>query len=354
MKQAQNTTEKPTDELQSFIVSIPVQKRGGHARLQDLIEKVPISLPTRAEADALVEGYFTGVHSLYPFLHRGTFEARYSKIWEPSPEKPTDSRWKLGPEDRTFYSLLNAVFALGVPFTSFIAPKDRAETSELYFNRAMGMLNFGMLAQGNLELVQTLLLMSQYLQSTDMPGLCWNIVGLAIRIGQSIGLHIPRASHGSQSKDTARLNELRRRVWGGCVTLDRVMAMIYGRPLMIPPKLTNDFAFPSLNDEELDHPDRNWEVTLPLKDAKINIYVHSLKLILLLGDILDSFYSGQPTSGDQSSKGVASLDQSRLRTLLNFDAALVSLQKSWPDNLQVGNGGASPFSSRQALTLRAR
>jgi hypothetical protein len=196
--------------------------------------------------------------------------------------------------------------------------------------------------------------MSQYLQSTDMPGLCWNIVGLAIRVGQSIGLHIPRVSSSNQSKEAVLMNELRKRVWGGCVTLDRVMAMIYGRPLMIPPKLTCDFAFPTLDDEEFDHPETDSELTLPLKNAKINIYVHSLKLILLLGDILESFYSGSSSSSEQSSKGGKSVDQGRLRTLLNFDAILVDLQKSWPGNLQVGNNGASPFSSRQALTLRAR
>ena len=351
MRQAQQSSIEPSDELQSFVVSIPVHRRSGQARIQDLIEKVPISLPSNQEADALVEGYFTGVHSLYPFLHRGSFETRYSRVWTGS----TDGQPRLDSEDRIFYSLLNAVFALGVHFTPSILPQDRARHSELYFNRAMGMLNFGILAEGSIELVQTLLLLGQYLQSTDMPGLCWNIVGLAIRVAQSIGLHIPRHTTSSLDRSTILMNELRKRLWCGCLTLDRVMAMIYGRPLMIATNLTTDIALPSLDDEDLDHGEHSSGI--PLKNTKISIYVHSLKLILLLGEILESFYTGPANTSSYSGRGPdngVSVDQTRLRRLLNFDASLVGLQKSWPDNLQVGHGGASPFSSRQALTLRAR
>jgi hypothetical protein len=354
MKQLQHTSNELPDELQSFIVSIPVRKKGGHARLHDLIEKVPISLPPRADADALVEAYFRGVHSLYPFLHRGTFQSRYAQIWKSTSENINDQRSQAEPDDRLFYSLLNALFALGVHFTSFLAPEQRAETSELYFSRAMGALNFGMLAQGSLQLVQTLLLLSQYLQSTDMPGLCWNMVGLAIRVGQSIGLHIPRTTVPNQSKDLILLDELRRRVWGGCITFDRVMAMIYGRPLMISPKSTIDYIFPSMDDEELDRLQTGLERTTALKIANMNVYVESLKLIFLLGEILESFYSGSTESGRQRSEGVSGVDRSRLRTLLDFDASLVNLQNSWPEDLQVGLGSRSPLSSRQALTLRAR
>ena len=186
------------------------------------------SLPPRADADALVESYFDRVHSLYPFLHRPTFTERYRQLWEP--EKRLCSRpghcSSLKPDDRLFYSLLNAVFALGSRFSPHFDVCERMSASGIYYERLIQLLQFPLLASGTLELVQTLLLASQYLQSTDMPGLCWNLVGLAIRTAQSIGLHLNPSDCTSQRIGTIFSTghvdeEVRRRVWGGCVTLDR-------------------------------------------------------------------------------------------------------------------------------------
>jgi hypothetical protein len=88
-------------------------------------------------------------------------------------------------------------------------------------------MSFDLLARGSIELVQTLLPMAQYLQSTEMSGLCWNTVGLAIRVVQSIGLHLgpddPTHGYatGRKLEDDQVAMEMRRRVWGGCITLDR-------------------------------------------------------------------------------------------------------------------------------------
>jgi hypothetical protein len=85
-------------------------------------------------------------------------------------------------------------------------------------------LTFQLVGRGSLELVQTLLLTAQYLQSTQMWGMCWNLVGLAVRLAQGIGLHLnpsDSSKHSGAQSSSLLDEEMRRRVWGGCVTLDR-------------------------------------------------------------------------------------------------------------------------------------
>src|SRR5436190_20215595 len=69
----------------------------------------------------------------------------------------------------------------------------------------------------NLILAQMLLLMCQYLQSTQNVEDCWSILAVVIPGAQSIGLHTcPRDG-------TPLEKELRKRAWYGCVYLDRLL-----------------------------------------------------------------------------------------------------------------------------------
>ena len=208
--------EDPTlTNLPSFTSALPVHERPKQHQdspSQFRFTSHDYSIPPRAEADALVEGYFHGVHTHYPYIHRSTFMQKYLQIWEPGPFSVAC--------DRVFHCLLNAVFSLGAHFSSSIDPHERVTTSGIYHDRLTRLLTFDLLGHGSLELIQTLLLMAQYLQSTDMSGLCWNIVGIAVRMAQSIGLHLD--SSGFRKRRMSQVDvEMRRRVWGGCVTLDR-------------------------------------------------------------------------------------------------------------------------------------
>lgn len=69
----------------------------------------------------------------------------------------------------------------------------------------------------NVEQVQYLLLMSQYLQSTQKSVQTWTTHGLAVKAALSIGLH----SRDAMSKFPPIEQEMRKRTWFGCVLLDR-------------------------------------------------------------------------------------------------------------------------------------
>jgi hypothetical protein len=170
-------------------------------------------LPHRRLADQLVDAYFAYVHSLYPFLHEPTFRAEYEATWTSQ-----------GSSDPVWYCLLNVVFALGCRFVDVeSSPTSRPGTSkdpesDSFFKRAHDLITLNILAVGNLRMVQTLLIMGLYLQSTSLPNRCWNVVGMAIRIAQGLALHIPHSDCGPKNYVT---EEIRKRTWYGCVTLDR-------------------------------------------------------------------------------------------------------------------------------------
>lgn len=192
-----------------------------------------ISIPPRKQADALFNSYWDYVHSLYPFLHRPSFTEKYLTLWsppwnQPPSQTPMSQQHKglyVDMDDRLFHCLLNLVFALGSQFDTRVDDRNRSQVGMTYFERAKALLDFDMLFQGNIYLVQMLLLMGLYLQSTDMTSACWNMVGLAIRIAQGIGLHHQPdfCDQGCCSgvKLTQLELEMRSRAWTGCILFDR-------------------------------------------------------------------------------------------------------------------------------------
>ena len=62
---------------------------------------------------------------------------------------------------------------------------------------------------------------------------CWNILGLAIRIGQSIGLHVEKRVETNSTTRSPVEEEMRRRAWYSMYVLDRLLALQLGRPFAI-------------------------------------------------------------------------------------------------------------------------
>lgn len=65
--------------------------------------------------------------------------------------------------------------------------------------------------------VQYLLILGQYLQGTQKSVRAWTVHGQAITIAFQLGLHSPKTNKGFPPLE----GEIRKRVWFGCVLLDR-------------------------------------------------------------------------------------------------------------------------------------
>ncbi|GAA5976454.1 hypothetical protein JCM10908_005505 [Rhodotorula pacifica] len=91
-----------------------------------------------------------------------------------------------------------------------------------------------MLDNSTIPNIQALLIyaFSMELEKGTAASKTWNILGLAVRMAQDLGLH---RKLGSEKKEQSEADhtELRRRVWGGCLIADRWIAAIYGQPMMI-------------------------------------------------------------------------------------------------------------------------
>ena len=89
---------------------------------------------------------------------------------------------------------------------------------EDFYKRARDLYRYDLLASGSFEVLQMLLLIALYLQATQCAAECWNSLGLAIRIAQSLGLHADREKDSTSSPNQM---QLRRQIWHLCVQLDR-------------------------------------------------------------------------------------------------------------------------------------
>ncbi|KAM0260132.1 hypothetical protein ACHAQJ_002896 [Trichoderma viride] len=360
---------RPCSQCQHELVSVlsPSCASSGRSHSLKMDSAVfGMTVPLRDEADDLVENYWSWVHSLYPLIHRQSFEERYRMIWYPQTESrrlsteahaSTPAGLYTSMSDRLFYCMLNSVFALGALFSPRMDHKDRDQLSRSFFERAKKLMDLDMLAAGSLALVQTLLLMGQYLQSTEMSSTCWNIVGLAVRVAQNIGLHhdpknCNQACCPAQTLDQAE-TEMRRRAWAGCVLLDRVLCSTYGRPLIVHAAISqSQLVLPLAVDDEYltrlpEAPGSQPDGTPSLTEC----YIQTVQLQDILGSVLTTLYypDPNPSPGPSTSSGAKNID---FHKLFAIDSLLTAWNRRLPPHLQASrykNSGEPP-----ALNLSER
>jgi hypothetical protein len=215
------------DGLNFNQASATAAARPSQGILSELLTSMPVTkpddyfLPPRALADHLLNCYWNRVHCLYPFVHQQSFISRYNRLWSPDTQggpQNSVSRIGLGGSGcpaSVFFCALNSIFALGCQFSD-LQLAQREALSETFFQRSKQLLRIDILDEGSLALIQTLLIVAQYLQSTQFPNRCWNVVGLACRMAQGLGLHLDGVNENRSFLEV----EMMRRTWYGCVTLD--------------------------------------------------------------------------------------------------------------------------------------
>lgn len=168
---------------------------------------------SKQKLEYYIDQYFETYHISYPIVHKPTFMAQFNKII-----LPLDTGWE---------SLLYIIAAIG----SFMSATSQEESDDLsLFDIAKTKLSIEVLETGNITLVQTLTLMSNYLQKRDRPNSGYNYLGLAVRMALGLGLH-----KQIDDSDTSLLNqEIRRRIWWCLYIFDCGQTIGYGRPLGIP------------------------------------------------------------------------------------------------------------------------
>lgn len=241
--QSQTEAVSPTTHMMSEKVRRPLQPSEEYA------------LPPRREADAMLSVFWSRIHPLYPFLDRTDFEHSYSKLWTAAPSYDAlqqsssvdtimvqhnngshrhDRRPEAGdqvPESRRFHMLLNIMFALGCQSGGSPALTRETPRGELYWRRCKDLMerDFDIFNRPRLLFTQAMLYMGVYLQSTtELSSACWNIVGVAVRMSEALGLHCSQKFTSRKANDSfhdpstePEYLSARWRTWAGCVMIDR-------------------------------------------------------------------------------------------------------------------------------------
>ncbi|XRM42332.1 hypothetical protein ABZX51_005556 [Aspergillus tubingensis] len=304
-------------------------------------------LPPRKTADSLMGVYWEFVFPLYPLVDSLQLRREYEMIWTGE---------ALQSDENMLMCTVNVIFALACQLADFIPPEEREASADAFFTRAKDLLQFNLWNTGSAALIQCLLLMAQYLQSTDSAHQCWIVTGLAIRNAQGLGLHLPQTIarlHNPQEQQLAR------KIWHGCVLMDRVISMTFGRPAMISKASCGSVPLPATVDEEYIPAVSGSEVTQPAdRPSVMAFYAKSLELYEILNDILLSLYS--PTT-DESPENIydyyfnKEANQGE-RTIFELDRALTKWSRSLPSHLRGEShlGGGYTVFYHQSVVLRAR
>lgn len=171
-----------------------------------------------------------------------------------------------------------------------------------------------------LSSVQALLLLFLTLKACSRDGASWQVLGSAIRVAYSIGLH---RAPPSPPLHSAALERTKARIWWCCYALDRVVTLDSGRPTMIndldvqlqPPRLPrNNTASSSsaTNNANIEDPTRDTALS---NQAFNERYLASfVSLCRLKAEIHNALYTSRNQLVDEAElfSTIASLDQKLL------------------------------------------
>ena len=316
-------------------------------------------LPSRRIADHLLAVYWAEVHILYPFFLKTELMTSYGKLWTGDLDSV---------QERRFCALLNMMFALcsraykdATRHCTTVGVEDedgdRDAEASVYFQRAMRLLQLELFDRGSFEQIQALLLAALYLQSTEWPQSCWTVAGLAIRAAQGMDLHLPETS-AQTGKQTDR--EQIRRLWHGCILMDRIVAMTLGRPSAISYADSTAVPIPApIDDEYLSTYPGQVNHQSSGTPSYVGFYEQSLKLYEIQGMALLVLQHGHAGSANSQRNRQRSfprdLDDINFGAMIDFDSSLQRWIKSLPGHLTVGpeNRAVCCF-ARQANILHIR
>ncbi|KAH7142686.1 fungal-specific transcription factor domain-containing protein [Dactylonectria estremocensis] len=292
-------------------------------------------LPPRYVADGLLDLYRKRVQSTYPFLHWPTFIEAYNRLWLSDSDVkslPQLTGVGLGGPNcpvPVFYSALNAIFALAAQFIDGPA-QEREERSAPFVRRSRHLMRLDFLDNADLSMVQALLILARYLQNSSLPTRCWNVVGIACRMAQGLGLHLEIDKGTTSGLET----EMKRRVWHSCTCLDTVLGMLTGRPCLN--STMSKVPLPSAPDEEISASVSVQQEHNDMDAYTTTFFAEAVKLSHILNRILGQIYD--PWKEHEASNWTKVADEKyysqQVSSTIGLDHDLDHFEAELPETLQ--------------------
>jgi len=278
-------------------------------------------LPSVEIQEHLIELYFTYVHAILPIVHKSSFleafrngnlHSAHSPASVSEVSSPAGSQSSSGRPHRIPTLLLLAMFSIASRYSSSSAPPPEPgamwPAGDSFMDDAKVILDSSY-AQSRPSTCQALLLLGYREVGIGAMAQAWLYIGMAVRMAQDLGLHKSAEKWSNVGKNLFSSTELqeRRRIWYGCVVMDKYVSSYIGRPVAI---FENDFdtELPSVEEsDELEiwvaHPspvflDDASEMA-PLSSTPVTGYVvscfnESAKLSIILSMIMQAIYPIRP------------------------------------------------------------
>ncbi|KAK8182077.1 fungal-specific transcription factor domain-containing protein [Phyllosticta capitalensis] len=205
--------------------------------------EAPLPPPT-FRAEYLVGRFFEFAMPTYRFLHRPSLMAW---VWE-----LTDDKAVMAPAKR---AVLYMIFAYAMLYETSRIKEQETESrrkSETYFREAQILLAHET-GPATLESVQARFIQCHYLLSTGRSNQAWYTFGTTVQLALALGLHRKRQVEHVVARETQR------RLFWAIYTLDRYLAIVFGRPMMLQDDDISQQLPLAINDEDLTeaHPSRD-------------------------------------------------------------------------------------------------
>lgn len=272
-------------------------------------------LPPPALMDTYLRTFFRRIHPIFPILDFGHFKEELSRLralqdshW--SPENGSEGfKTHLKHSDIPSLASIYCVVSLGADETSGTV----TEMGNSFLTAAYG-LYAHLVALPYLPSVQALILLTLALRGRSKEGQGFQVLGQAIRIAHSVGLH--RYIPGEEANDTENSNnysrgaDLHARVWWSAFSLEKLMELETARPSAIR--------------------NSDCDQVLPgnSKLASIDYFGHWVSLASILGHISDLLY--RTKRHHQSALQL-------LQSVGELDRALTEWSNSLPEEIRPGN-----------------
>ena len=256
-----------------------------------------LPFPSPEQYRVHLDFYFQDINACHPCINEADFRICSEKIIA-SPH--------LDRRDSCFLALHYIMFACSEVLQEFSAPQEaRPLPGWVWYSAAdelIGRSKFN--GQGDLSLIQFLILEAFYLTHEDKPNAAYNISGLACRLCFQFGLH--QQSRWEESNDSYQAHMKQRILWTAYF-VDRRIALSCGRPYGMNDR-DIEVDFPAwISDHEI-RPDQPLPPGQNLQDSFMMYLSCMVTFARFGGEVWDHMFSAGASKSIPSAEMIAVLD----------------------------------------------
>ena len=306
---------------------------------------------TRSQEEQFLNLFWQSYHITFPILNEKEFREYYNSLWT-NAFSPIEAK-------REPSALVDSILALCLQHGTAYLRADEADADikgddVSFAGRELHRRSQNLLSNEyevpTISTLQCLIYTALYLSNASMLHMEHQILGVAVGIAHTLGLH-----HEAMVNSSAAQSSLRRRIWWTLFLLDSKACLELGRPHLIN---TSDMTCTLPSDDLLEARDLGSSLSLTFADINwLTFHTQCIKLIVMVRTIHTNFYE-HCSEVSASREGIDLHDNPEILEscadhLLRSMKGLQDWVRNVPDALQIPRKGiGEPFStSRSAIDL---